>query len=205
MATSLAPSSLWSFVFLVFFVFSRGFWHFGSKTKKKLESKKQKKNSQTQWGHRVELFGFFGFGFLKPRENQKTKKKQNYQTQWGHRVELFGFFGFGFLKPRENQNKTTRPNGFIGLNFLVSLVFLVFLRLLLLWTENIKKMPDPWAQRVETVVVVFSRFLPLWAHNQKTSRQPKKQYRITGVVVSVKGICMYLRKHVIMENHFCWE
>ena len=42
MATPLAPCSLWSF-----FLFSRGFWHFGSKTKK--TSRKQKKTLDTIW------------------------------------------------------------------------------------------------------------------------------------------------------------
>ena len=103
------------------------------------------KNYQTQWVHRVELVGFcvffsFSRGFLllrvenqkKPRENQKNQNNQNYQTQWVHRVELFGFFVFLFsrwflLLWAENQKnlektkkKTTRPNGYIGLNFLVS-------------------------------------------------------------------------------------
>ena len=103
------------------------------------------KNYQTQWVHRVELVGFcvffsFSRGFLlprvenqkKPRENQKNQNNQNYQTQWVHRVELFGFFVFFVFsmvfatlgrkpkKPRENQKKTTRLNGYIGLNFLVS-------------------------------------------------------------------------------------
>ena len=123
-------------VSLFFLVFSRFLLLWAENQKKPRENPKKtkKQNYQTQWVHRVELFGFFGFfGFLEvfcyfgqktkktSRKPKKNKKKQNYQTQWVHRVELFGFFGFfGFLevfatlgrkpkRPRENKKKPTKP------------------------------------------------------------------------------------------------
>ena len=104
----LPPCSLWSF--FLFSLFSRGFWHLGSKTKKTRENKKQKKQNSRHYMATPlapcslwSFFFWFARGFWHFGSNTKKRGEQWQRVGSCHFFCcLFFLFSFIFL---ENQQK----------------------------------------------------------------------------------------------------